>query len=207
MGEKYPKELILVQHCQSQQHLNNMVGGWTDWPLTERGKKQAGQIARKIKEDFSEEGFNLFSSDLVRAIQTSAVIGDFLGKDPIIRSNFREIHVGVATGKTKKWAEKHEVPPAPDKSLIDHRPFPGGETLRELYLRLEKGISSLPSGKNIVVSHGVAMTSLIAIWLKIPVTNLNCLDFKTSPGGITHLVENGQGRRILQALNIIEYLS
>lgn len=29
------KKLITIQHCQSEQHLNGMVGGATDWPLTD----------------------------------------------------------------------------------------------------------------------------------------------------------------------------
>ncbi len=27
------KQIITIQHCQSQQHLNGMMGGWNDWDL------------------------------------------------------------------------------------------------------------------------------------------------------------------------------
>ena len=35
------KTIITVQHTQSVHHTNGMVGSWTDWDLTELGKKQA----------------------------------------------------------------------------------------------------------------------------------------------------------------------
>jgi len=28
-------KIILIQHCQSEHHINNMSGGWTDTSLTE----------------------------------------------------------------------------------------------------------------------------------------------------------------------------
>ncbi len=27
------KQIITIQHCQSQHHLNGMMGGWNDWDL------------------------------------------------------------------------------------------------------------------------------------------------------------------------------
>ena len=41
--------IILIQHCQSEHHVNNMSGGWTDTPLTELGRKQAEMIGEKLK--------------------------------------------------------------------------------------------------------------------------------------------------------------
>ena len=35
------KNILVIQHTQSIHHTNGMVGAWTDWDLTEYGKKQA----------------------------------------------------------------------------------------------------------------------------------------------------------------------
>ena len=32
------RKIIVIQHCQSEHHINNMTGGWTDTPLTELGR-------------------------------------------------------------------------------------------------------------------------------------------------------------------------
>lgn len=36
--------IILIQHCQSEHHINNISGGWTDTPLTKVGKNQAKKL-------------------------------------------------------------------------------------------------------------------------------------------------------------------
>ena len=46
------KHIITIQHTQSVHHTNGMVGSWTDWDLTELGKKQADNIGRKLKKEF-----------------------------------------------------------------------------------------------------------------------------------------------------------
>jgi len=39
------KHIITVQHTQSVHHTNGMVGSWTDWDLTDLGRK----VLRKIR--------------------------------------------------------------------------------------------------------------------------------------------------------------
>ena len=46
------KHIVTVQHTQSVHHTNGMVGSWTDWDLTETGKKQADNIGKKLGEEF-----------------------------------------------------------------------------------------------------------------------------------------------------------
>ncbi|HJF33229.1 MAG TPA: histidine phosphatase family protein, partial [Sporosarcina psychrophila] len=46
--------IILIQHCQSAHHINNMSGGWTDTPLTDLGRKQAKLIGDKLKEEIED---------------------------------------------------------------------------------------------------------------------------------------------------------
>lgn len=41
--------IILIQHCQSEHHINNISGGWTDTSLTELGRKQGEIIGEKLK--------------------------------------------------------------------------------------------------------------------------------------------------------------
>ena len=67
--------IILIQHCQSEHHINNMSGGWTDTPLTELGRKQAELTGEKLKDIVDNNGYALYSSDLLRASQTAEIIG------------------------------------------------------------------------------------------------------------------------------------
>lgn len=49
------RKIIIIQHCQSEHHINNMSGGWTDTPLTDLGRKQAELIGLKLKKDLEGE--------------------------------------------------------------------------------------------------------------------------------------------------------
>lgn len=45
------KRIITVQHTESIHHINGMVGFWTDWELTDKGKEDAKKIALHLKEE------------------------------------------------------------------------------------------------------------------------------------------------------------
>ena len=44
------KTLIVIQHCQSEHHINELTGGWTDTPLTARGRRQAYCVAERLRD-------------------------------------------------------------------------------------------------------------------------------------------------------------
>ena len=81
------KNIITVQHPQSVHHTNGMVGSWTDWELTETGKKQADNIGRKLKEELVDKDFVIYSSDLLCAKQTAEIIAEYLGITPILKTD------------------------------------------------------------------------------------------------------------------------
>ena len=70
------RKIIVIQHCQSEHHINNMTGGWTDTPLTELGRNQAELIGLKLKRELGEERYTIYSSDLMRAKQTAELLND-----------------------------------------------------------------------------------------------------------------------------------
>lgn len=151
------KKILLIQHCQSEQHLNGMCGGWTDWPLTELGHKQAENIGKTLKAELKDvTGYRLISSDLTRARQTAEVIGRHLNLTPEFRPSLREIN-GAPIGKSREWSRAHALPRPDGVSPIDHKAFPETESTREAYARAQAAmeqIVALPCENVIVVSHG-----------------------------------------------------
>jgi probable phosphoglycerate mutase len=70
----FMKDIIIVQYCQSEQHINDLTGGWTDTSLTELGRKQAERISNRIANEFQYDEYTLISSDLIRAKETAEIM-------------------------------------------------------------------------------------------------------------------------------------
>ena len=127
------KHIITVQHTQSVHHTNGMVGSWTDWDLTELGKKQADNIGRKLEEELAGKNAVLYSSDLKRAKQTAEEIAKHLGREPIFRRELRERNLGRCCGKTVQWLRENMERP---ELTVDDRMFSDGESRRDAWERL-----------------------------------------------------------------------
>ena len=123
------KHIITVQHTQSVHHTNGMVGSWTDWDLTELGKKQAERIGKKLQDELAGKKVTIYSSDLKRAKQTAEEIAKYLGVEPIFKQELRERNLGKCCGKCVQWLRENIE--CPEKT-VDDRMFSDGESRREL---------------------------------------------------------------------------
>lgn len=122
------KKIVIIQHCQSEHHINNMSGGWTDTPLTELGRQQAEQVGLKLKQELTREEYALYSSDLLRGKQTADIVAEHLNLEVIEDIDLREINTGIAAGKTKDWCNENRNPRNGTGFDLDYREFDGGES-------------------------------------------------------------------------------
>ncbi|MBQ8791905.1 MAG: histidine phosphatase family protein, partial [Ruminiclostridium sp.] len=51
------KDIITIQHTQSEQHINKMIGSLGDWNLTELGIKQAHSIGKNLADEYKNQKF------------------------------------------------------------------------------------------------------------------------------------------------------
>jgi len=198
------RKIIVIQHCQSEHHINNMSGGWTDTPLTELGKNQAERIGLKLKRELGEESYTIYSSDLMRARQTADIVGNYLNLTVIEDVNLREINTGIAAGKTKDWAREHRNPKPSNEFDLDYQEFKDGETWRQFYIRVCEGmkrICDLDKGNLIVVTHGCTLSYIIAWWMNFELHMLGKAFFSAKPGSISVLQQNNYKQNVLLLLN------
>ncbi len=152
--------LYILRHGQSLGNIDNIFLGHTDWELTELGKKQAEYVInffRDIKID------KIYSSDLVRAIQTVTPTAKAKNLEIIGRENLREIYAG-------KWEmlsfdEIDEAYPEMwgiwKRADGENLELPDGESAKELTdricLEIEK-LSKQNDGKTILITtHAMAI--------------------------------------------------
>lgn len=97
---KNTKRILVVRHGQSIWNHDSKFTGWTNIPLTEKGKEEAKQIAKSLLANYYRPNI-IFSSVLDRAIQTSNIIKKELNyKNIHIHTSWRlnEKHYGMLEG-------------------------------------------------------------------------------------------------------------
>ena len=147
--------ILLVRHGQSVGNAERRFGGHTATPLSAFGRAQAEAMARALS---SERVTAIYSSDLLRAVETAEPLAALTGLEVRHSNAFRERSVGQMEGLTfEEAAEKH-----PDEyAALLRRDFEhvllGGESYRQLLDRasrkLDRAISEHRGGTIVVVSH------------------------------------------------------
>lgn len=95
--------LYLIRHGQSAGNAEGRFGGHSATPLSRLGKQQAELTAKALaKERISA----IYSSDLLRAVQTAEPLARALNLEINAAETFRERHVGVLEGLTFDEAKK-----------------------------------------------------------------------------------------------------
>jgi len=162
------QELLLVRHGQSTANAKGIWQGEMEFPLSERGRVQAGLAGRGL----SGEPFEgVYSSPLSRAFETAEIIRDrarFAG-EVVPVDGLSERHGGILEGHT--WAEQEQRNPELAKKFLaipeeERWALVGAETDEEVIARFEEALSSIralhPGGSRIVVvSHGGVMRAFL----------------------------------------------
>lgn len=161
-------KLILVRHGQSQWNLENRFTGWRNPDITEKGKEEAREAGKSLKDEKIDVAF---TSVLKRAIHTLDLIMEESGHTdlPITKNkalnerdygdlsglNKAELAEKVGAEQVHIWRRSYDVAP------------PGGESLKDTCERVipyfEKHIiPEIKQGKNvIVVAHGNSLRALV----------------------------------------------
>ncbi len=119
-------KLVLVRHGESEWNRLNLFTGWTDVPLSDKGREEAAEGGRLLK----EEGFDFdlcYTSYLRRAINTLDLVLNQMDRSwlPVEKSwRLNERHYGALQGLNKAetaakygeeqvlvWRRSFDVPP------------------------------------------------------------------------------------------------
>lgn len=148
----------LVRHGQSTWNADRRLQGQTAHPpLTELGRTQARHALSDLTKRIGDQECAIFSSDLVRACETAAIIAAGLGVAVTESTALREQHLGALEGRLS-----HELfaEPVPDGQHISEVRWGGGESVADVYTRLRAFFDhTLPTAPPhlIVVTHGDAL--------------------------------------------------
>ena len=154
----------LVRHGKDD---DTVRGGWSGQPLTDGGKAQADGLASFIQK--SDLGIGrIYSSDLLRAMQTAQRVADKLHLPIIPMQEFREVNNGDLAGMKNELAG--EMYPGLYWNTLDwEQRYPGGESPREFYERVSTAWEAfqkmmLEQNENVLlVTHGGVINVVLSI--------------------------------------------
>jgi broad specificity phosphatase PhoE len=158
--------VYLVRHGETSWNAEHRFQGHLDVELSRKGVAQAEALANWIA-DQPVHFAALFSSDLKRAVQTAQIIGRRVGLVPQLYRGLREVHGGEWQGLVRTEIEAR----FPGKlhlwdAQLDSFTVPGGESLPDvqerIYATYERIVAAHPGEAIIIVSHGAALTALLA---------------------------------------------
>jgi len=162
-------KLILVRHGETDENAAKVSQGHLNTPLTEKGRKQAKEVAEKLK----DEKIDLcYCSDLDRCLDTTKEIVKFHPHLKIVLAKeLRE------QAKGKSEGQPHEKVYAKfDQTNVPYHlwDYDGGETLVEVFDRVVSFVDSLKkkhSGQTVLlVSHGGPISTLLIKMNNDPIT-------------------------------------
>lgn len=189
------RTVYVVIHPEAVHHVEGVVGGWHDSMLTPAGVSVAAMIAEELRSRIPRDAHvELFSSDLQRALQTARIVGGWLDIEPVIDRRLREMSYGEAEGRPQEWLDERFVPPPVVGNRMEHDVgVPGAESkmafAQRVYAVMELILESACEHQ-VIVTHGFALTFVVASWIKMPVESVGYVNFPTTSGSITVLRED-----------------
>ena len=195
-------KLYFIRHGRQNSGLCNV-----DVPLDEAGIRQAELVAKRLSLYNIEK---LYCSNLIRAKETAKIVGDELGLEPVVETDFREISFGDMEGLDGvQLKERFGEFLAERSKAKEDLPNPGGESGEDVFNRampIVKRIieeSMIDEKKNIaIVSHGGLIRSVVAGVLEAPFAKKLCIGKDLENCSITEIdYDEATGNFIVERVN------
>lgn len=186
--------IYIARHGESLDDIEDCYGGIADFPLTDKGREQARNLAHQLGEAKLQI---ILSSPLVRARETADIIASELGgRIPVIVvENLKERNsYGVLSGCNKERAKQifaHVLKGLKEKPGYSKEPLLGAEDFDEFVSRVHDAFNevtdtALAQGieRLAVVTHGKFTQALFEYVLKIKgnvyldLSALNIVDYE-----------------------------
>jgi broad specificity phosphatase PhoE len=168
-------EFWLVRHGLTDWNLEGRFQGQSDAQLNAEGVFQAEELAEKLMKAGAFDA--IFASDLQRAYRSAEIIAGRLDLPVQIDRRLREVNQGewegmlirdIVDSYRNTWEDRRANP--------ETARAPGGESVVEVTARMIQAADEIaarhPNGRVLVVSHGLALATLVCTARNIPLANV-----------------------------------
>lgn len=181
-------KFYLTRHGETDWNIQNRIQGQTDTLLNERGREQAHELAKRLKDGYGIK--TIYTSRQKRAKETAEVIGQAIHVTPVVREGLEEISLGSWEGYT--WKQVREQFPDEYQAWYGNRRYqipPGGESYQQLLNRLLPTLDAIfkeNQGNVLVVSHSAVIMTLMTYLYNTPYEDM-ARNYKTGNTGIVEI--------------------
>ena len=175
--------IYIVRHAEAEGNLYRRIHGWYDGRITPTGRVHIRNLEDRML-CAAEQGETidvLYSSDLIRTMETAGAVSRAFGIPVKPHPGLREIHLGA--WEDLSWGYCTKTEPELVKSFTSYPEWQvkGGESILALCARLSRTLDEILAaneGKNIcIVSHYVAIRALFC-----RLHGLSAANFASTPG-------------------------
>ncbi|EGO25917.1 hypothetical protein SERLADRAFT_466744 [Serpula lacrymans var. lacrymans S7.9] len=163
-----PRSIFVSRHGESQYNVDGKIGG--DSSLSPRGLEYAKALPGLVRDNIGTAPLTVWTSTLQRTIQTA----QDLPYTKLTWKSLDELDAGVCDGMT--YEEIEQAYPDDfanrDEDKFNYR-YRGGESYRDVVVRLEPVIMELERQENIlIIGHQAILRCLYAYFHDLPQTDL-----------------------------------
>ncbi len=161
-ADQQATRVLAIRHGETDWNATGRIQGQLDIPLNATGRWQVDRLALAV----ADEGIDaIYSSDLLRALETAQAVARVVGRGIVTDAGLRERGFGIFEGMShaeidRRWPEQNQRWRRRDPEFG----APGGETLNQFYARAIATATRLAArhpGQTIaLVSHGGVMDCL-----------------------------------------------
>jgi broad specificity phosphatase PhoE len=165
-------KLIFARHGESQANiLHEISNRGLKHPLTQTGRRQAGTLARKLED---QSIAYIYSSPVLRAIETTVIVANHLGVEYEVTEALREYDLGELEGRgdEKTWEQWQTLFDDWTRFRRWENHAPGGESFHDVRERFVPLIDGLirryqdTDANLLCVGHGGLYWVLLPLVLK-----------------------------------------
>ena len=180
--------LYLIRHAQAEGNLNRTVQGNIETGITPLGRAQIAALQERFRRIPVEA---VYSSDLVRAVETAKAVSGPKGLTIHTDRAFREVDFGTWEGQSwEKLASTDAEQVENFYHHLDRFRAPGGESAQELLDRFLPALYHIVEKNRdkttVLVSHGLALRLVLAALKGLSPAQINALH---GPNTAVSLVE------------------
>jgi broad specificity phosphatase PhoE len=155
--------VYLARHGRTAYNHEGRFQGQLPVPLDDLGREQAGELAERA----AAHGFSaLWSSPLLRAHETAAIVAERIGLEP--REDARLMETDAGDWTDRSFADVQAEAPDLFAAFLEGNPsfaFPGGESFAQQEVRVGAALDEVEEGElpALVVCHGMVIRAALSV--------------------------------------------